>query len=90
MGFESPESQNGLAGFQLHRFQANQLEKARLAIVLGLEIKTRIHHGQKKARLGNPPGSHKARFLRNHLALPDSVDFPPEINGESLSARLLS
>jgi hypothetical protein len=44
--------------------------------------------GKRKARFGYPPGSLKARFFQSHLALPGSLDFPPEIN-RTLSARLL-
>ena len=39
---------------------------------------------KRKARVGYPPGSRNARFFQSHLAEPRSVDFPPEINGETV------
>ena len=37
---------------------------------------------KRKARVGIPPGFLDARFFPDLVALPGSVDFPPEINSK--------
>ena len=50
-----------------------------------MEVKSTTSYGDKrKARVGYPPGSRNARFFQSHLAEPRSVDFPPEINRETI------
>ncbi len=46
--------------------------------------------GQKKARAGYPPGSRNARLFQSHSAVPCSVDFPPEINSETVRPGFLA
>ncbi len=70
--------------------ESEELRASRLRYIGFVDETSTPAYGTKEKRaLDIPPDLSKRAFIQSHWALPDSVDIPPEINGEFLLARLL-